>query len=77
MSADSPDAPLEEHLERLQSQLAHQDLAIEQLSDAMRRQERLIGELRDQVGRLRQRIEALRASPLDPDTTPEPPPPHY
>lgn len=68
---------MQEQLEDLQTRFAHQELAIEQLSDTVIRQERLIAELREELQRIKQQLRELRPSPVDSDAATEPPPPHY
>lgn len=67
----------DQEIEDLQSRLAHQELAIERLSDTVARQDRLIAALREDVRELAQRLRELKPSPLDGGATVEPPPPHY
>ena len=64
-------------LERLQVQVAHQELAIEALNDSVLRQERLIEQLRRELDSMRERVAALQPSPVASDPRAEPPPPHY
>jgi SlyX protein len=61
----------------LQERLAHQELAIEALNEAVARQHRTIDELQRQLALLHERLRALQPSPLGDATQPEPPPPHY
>ena len=77
MSAD----PLEQRLVDLETRLAFQEQALQELSDAL-------AEARQEEGRnalrlhraleeLRQLRSALAASPVTGDAASEPPPPHY
>lgn len=68
---------MQEQLEDLQARFAHQELAIEALSEAVVRQDRLIAGLREELRRVREQVEELRLSPLGGDPSAEPPPPHY
>jgi uncharacterized coiled-coil protein SlyX len=64
-------------LEDLQVNVAHQELAVEALSDEVAGQGRLIAELRAELDQLKRQMRELKPSPLDQDTGDEPPPPHY
>lgn len=64
-------------IEDLQVRFAHQELAIEALSDAVVRQEQLIAALRGELDRVKNDLRELRPSPLGQDGGDEPPPPHY
>ena len=68
---------MQDPIEDLQVRFAHQELAIEALSETVARQDRLIAELRDELARLKQLVQELRPSPLGGDPAAEPPPPHY
>ncbi|MGD8913588.1 MAG: SlyX family protein [Candidatus Thiodiazotropha sp.] len=60
----------------LESRLAFQEQAIHTLSETLIEQQRTIDSLRNTVEALRQRMQVLVPSPLQPGET-EPPPPHY
>ncbi|MGD1982941.1 MAG: SlyX family protein [Chromatiaceae bacterium] len=64
-------------IEDLQSRLAHQELAIEALNEAVARQDRLLLDLQAEIRSLHERLQALKPSPLGEDPMAEPPPPHY
>ena len=64
-------------VEDLQVSLAHQELAIEGLSDEVASQGRLIAELRAELDQLKRQMRELNPSPLGTDAGNEPPPPHY
>lgn len=64
-------------VEELQIRLAHQELAIEALNEALARQDRLLLDLRAEIRSLHERLQALKPSPLGDDPAAEPPPPHY
>ncbi len=64
-------------VEDLQVGLAHQELAIEALSDEVAGQGRLIAELRAELDELKRQMRELRPSLLGADGGDEPPPPHY
>ena len=68
---------MQDPIEDLQVRFAHQELAIETLSETVARQDRLIAELREELARLKQLVHELRPSPLGGDSATEPPPPHY
>jgi len=68
---------MQHQIDDLQARFAHQELAIEALTETVTRQDRLIRELRDQVVQLKQLISELKPSPLGSDAEKEPPPPHY
>ncbi len=63
-------------IEDLQIRVEHQEMAIEQLNDTVAMQARLLDELRDELTRLRERLQALNPSPLG-DADHDEPPPHY
>lgn len=64
-------------LEDLQVNVAHQELAVEALSDEVASQGRLIAELRAELDQLKRQMRELKPSPLGADAGDEPPPPHY
>lgn len=64
-------------IEELQIRLAHQEIAIEALNDAVSRQDAQLAELRETLARLVERLQAVQPSPLGDADGPEPPPPHY
>lgn len=68
---------MQEQIDDLQVRFAHQELAIEALSDTLLRQERLIAELRAQLDQVKRDLRELQPSPLGSDAASEPPPPHY
>lgn len=68
---------MSEQLADLQSRFAFQELALEELSDVVAKQARLIAELREELDRVKTELRELNASPLDADPVDEPPPPHY
>lgn len=63
-------------IEDLQIRVEHQEMAIEQLNDTVATQARLLDQLRDELTRLRERLQALNPSPLG-DVDHDEPPPHY
>lgn len=67
---------LEGQIEDLQVRLAHQELAIETLSDTVARQDRLIAELMDRLAHMHSQLQELRPSPLQGEGGHERPP-HY
>ncbi|MEW7974869.1 MAG: SlyX family protein [Candidatus Thiodiazotropha endolucinida] len=60
----------------LESRMAFQEQAIHTLSETLIEQQRTIDSLNRTVETLRQRLQALDPSPLQPGEN-EPPPPHY
>lgn len=64
-------------IEDLQIRLAHQELTIEVLNEAVSRQDRLLLELQAEIRSLHERLKALTPSPLGDGSATEPPPPHY
>jgi SlyX protein len=64
-------------IEDLQIRLAHQELTIEALNEAVSRQGRLLLELQVEVRSLHEQLKALIPSPLGEGSATEPPPPHY
>lgn len=70
------DAELHARLEDLEIRVAHQELAIEELTRTLLLQERLVGEQAETIRRLQQQLRAALPSPI---ATPqeETPPPHY
>ncbi|MEW8550088.1 MAG: SlyX family protein [Candidatus Thiodiazotropha endolucinida] len=60
----------------LESRMAFQEQAIHILSETLIEQQRTIDSLDRTLETLRQRLQALEPSPLQPGET-EPPPPHY
>ncbi|MEW8027700.1 MAG: SlyX family protein [Candidatus Thiodiazotropha sp.] len=60
----------------LESRMAFQEQAIHTLSETLIEQQRTIDSLNRTVEELRQRLQALDPSPLQPDEI-EQPPPHY
>ena len=66
-----------EEVEDLQCRLAHQELAIETLSDTVVRQGQMLDELHAELAKIRALLRELRPSPLDGAPDREPPPPHY
>lgn len=64
-------------LEDLQIRLAHQELAIEALNEAVARQDLTLVQLREELAQVRALLRELRPSPLGEDPDREPPPPHY
>jgi SlyX protein len=61
-------------IEALQTKLAFQEDAVQQLSDALVAQQARIDRLESRLGQL---VEELRAKADAGDDVPEPPPPHY
>lgn len=72
-----PVARMSDPLEDLQVNVAHQELAVEALSDEVASQGRLIAELRAELDQLKRQMRELKPSPLGADAGDEPPPPHY
>ena len=68
---------MNDSIEDLQVSLAHQELAVEALSDEVASQGRLIVELRAELDELKRQMREFRPSPLGADGGDEPPPPHY
>ena len=68
---------MQPEIEDLQIRFAHQEMAIEALTETVTEQDRLIGALREQVSRLEQMMKEIKPSPLGADAEAEPPPPHY
>lgn len=68
---------MQPEIEDLQVRFAHQEMAIEALTETVTEQGRLIGALREQVSRLEQMMNEIKPSPLGADAEAEPPPPHY
>tara|TARA_Y100001933_G_scaffold247979_1_gene281373 strand:- start:148 stop:354 length:207 start_codon:yes stop_codon:yes gene_type:complete len=64
----------DDHIEVLQTKLAFQEDAMQQLSDALVAQQARIDRLEGRLARL---VEELRAKPEGGEDAPEPPPPHY
>ncbi|MEW7998635.1 MAG: SlyX family protein [Candidatus Thiodiazotropha endolucinida] len=60
----------------LESRMAFQEQAIHTLSETLIEQQRTIDSLNRTIETLRQRLQALDPSPLQPGEN-EPPPPHY
>ena len=73
---DSPATSDEDRLERVETRIAYQERALQELSDVVYRQELRIDGLESLVSQLREQIEelaeALPATPPDDE-----PPPHY
>ena len=72
-----PVARMSDPLEDLQVNVAHQELAVEALSDEVASQGRLLAELRAELDQLKRQMRELKPSPLGADAGDEPPPPHY
>ena len=77
-------AELEQRLVELESRLAFQELALQEISDALAdaRAEEASNALRlhralEELRQLRQLRSAMAASPVTGDAASEPPPPHY
>lgn len=70
-------AGVSDPIEDLQIRFAHQELAIEALTDTVVRQGQLINDLRSELDEVKRDLRELRPSPLDGDVADEPPPPHY
>ena len=64
----------DEHIETLQTKLAFQEDAVQQLSDALVAQQARIDRLEVHLAQL---VEELRANSEAGEDAPEPPPPHY
>lgn len=69
-------AELTGRIERLETRLTHQDLALEDLNSALTSQWHQIDRLTRQVALLNERIQTLGTEPAGPAAV-EPPPPHY
>ena len=67
----------QEQIDDLQVRIAHQEMAIEALSDTVARQDRVISALREELAGVKRMLRELRPSPLGGDAADEPPPPHY
>ncbi|MGN6683030.1 MAG: SlyX family protein [Devosia sp.] len=65
-----------ERLERLETTVAYQDQAIEDLSKTVTAQWAEIGELKRLIGNLGERLRDIADNPVLAEP-PEPPPPHY
>lgn len=70
---------MEERLTDLEIRLTHQEASIDELTDSLLAQQRVIDRLRQQVEALQGRLGDLetRGGGEGADTAPEPPPPHY
>ena len=65
-------------LEDLQIRVAHQEMAIEALNKTVARQDVQLGELGEEIRRLKALLRDINLSPLGNDGGgQEPPPPHY
>lgn len=69
------DERVEARLADLEGRFAFLDDLVEQLGDVITGQQRAIDELRDELQRTREALEA--AQPGEEGDRPEPPPPHY
>ena len=72
----SAQGDLEQRLGDLESHLAHQEIAIQDLSDVAARQSETIDELKRQIDRLKERLLAAEAE-VQSVMPQDPPPPHY
>lgn len=68
---------MSDELVDLQVRFAHQELALEALNEVVVAQGQTIAELRAELDRLARELRALQPSPLDGESSSEPPPPHY
>lgn len=64
-------------LVELQTRVAFQDDAIEQLNRTVAGQQQEIGRLREELARLAAQVRSLAGSPVTLAQGEEPPPPHY
>ena len=67
---------MDESIVELQSRLAIQEDALEQLNQVVADQQRRIERLQEELERLTQQVRTLMPSPAG-DARSEPPPPHY
>jgi SlyX protein len=65
-----------ERIEKLETTIAYQEQAIEDLNDAIARQAAEIAELKRLVGSIGERLREVADNPALQEP-PEPPPPHY
>ena len=67
---------LEQRIEELESKIAFKEHSIEQMSDEMAQQQKLVAEMTVQIRYLAGKVKSLQSANMD-DPTNEPPPPHY
>jgi SlyX protein len=67
---------MQERVTELEIKLAHNEQALNELSDVLYRQQQLIDRLEQRMEALQQRVETGNADGADPDATDEKPP-HY
>jgi SlyX protein len=72
----SDEAEMAARIDRLETRLTYQELALEDLSAALARQWQAIDRLTRQVTHLVDRVQTLADEPAG-SAVPEPPPPHY
>jgi len=67
---------MEERINDLESRIAFQDAAIDELNRTVMEQQQHLDALLLKVEHLQDKLKAIAPSPLD-SSDPEPPPPHY
>lgn len=70
------DNPHEEKITDLEIRLTHQEAALDEMNGVLLAQHTLIGELKDDIARLRQQLQDINTANVT-DPANEPPPPHY
>jgi SlyX protein len=77
MSEQDPEtAKMHERLVELETKTAFQEQTIQELNEAIVRQQNDLALLSEQIRQLSERVKAIAPSPLAPDSE-ETPPPHY
>ncbi|MBF0218626.1 MAG: SlyX family protein [Gammaproteobacteria bacterium] len=67
---------MESRMENLEFKISHQEVAIDELTESVLRQQRMITTLQNEVQRLKQQLTLITTGFSD-STAVEPPPPHY